>query len=313
MLRLLPATVVVAVVFGLFALPASGSARGSAANGRIAFADRFQPEIWTIQSDGTNPELLATFPTSLDYSAQLRALSFSADGSRLAVLYEQVGTNTLCETAFSICWSIAMLNGDGSNQRIVYSSEQIAAGALALSPDGNKVAFTIATADNEPLFTIDSNGRHLRQVTTPAESQADVAPTWSPNGKEIAFQSDRDCCADHTWSLYVTNVHNGHVRKVMPVGGNDVEPDWSPDGAKLVFTRTFTYPDYAIYSVNVDGTQEQPLARDSSAAELSHWSPSGDKVLYEDNNGLTIADADGGNHQVIHSGGLLAFDWRPNF
>src|SRR5437773_4198125 len=106
MLRLLPATVLVAVAFGLCALPASGAPPALAANGRIAFADPAQPVIWTIRSDGTDQQLLATFPTSPDFFAQLRGVSFSADGSSLAVLYEQVGTNTLCEAAFSICWSV---------------------------------------------------------------------------------------------------------------------------------------------------------------------------------------------------------------
>jgi Tol biopolymer transport system component len=314
MLRRLLATASILLALGLCASPASGTPPTLAANGRIAFADRVQPVIWTIRPDGTDQQLLAAFPSSPDSIALLRGVSFSADGSKLAVLYEQHGTNTLCEQAFSTCWSIVMLPGDGSSQRIIYSSEQIAVGALALSPDGRSVAFTMSVnQSNAPLFTIDSDGRHLRQVTIPPAGHGDASPTWSPDGKEIAFQSDRECCVDHSWSLYIVNVHNRHLRKVMPVGGNDLEPDWSPDGEKLAFTRTFAYPDYAIYSVSVDGTQEQQVARDFAASEIPHWSPSGDKILYLGQDGLIVVDANGGNRQVVYSGQSLAFDWRPNY
>lgn len=309
MFRLVAAAGLVMVAFGLCG-PAS--ANPTAANGRIVFADRLQPQLWTIQADGSDPQLLATFPTSPDYLALLRGVSFSADGSRLAVLYEQLGTNTLCGTA-TICWSIVMLNGDGSGQRVIYSNEHIGCGCLALSPDGLEVAFTLVARGGEPLFTIDSNGNHVRQVTRPRQGETDSSATWSPDGSEIAFDSNRDQDATHTWSLYVVNVQNHHLRRVVTPGGNDLEPDWSPDGQRLVFIRTFGYPDYAVFSVNVDGTQEQQLRRDLTATELPQWSPAADKILYEQNIGLTVADANGGNPQVIGPGGLLAYDWRPNF
>ena len=254
--------------------------------------------------------MLASLPSSLDYTAFLRDASYSADGSRLAFFYQQSGTNTLCGAQFAFCWSIVVMNSDGTGQRVVLSSEDIASGALALSPNGRTIAFTRVIVDREPLFLIDDDGRHLRQLTTPAAGGTDVSPTWSPDGRSIAFQSNRDCCENGSWSLYVANVHNRRLRKVMAVGGNDLEPDWSPDASRLVFTRTFTYPDYRIYTVNVDGTEEREVFGDSGA-EAPKWSPDGERILYSNLSGLAIVDADGTDPQFVTSGAILGYDWGP--
>ena len=263
-----------------------------------------------MNPDGSDVQLLASLPQSPDYTAFLRDASYSANGSRLAFIYQQVGTNTLCGAQYAFCWSLVLMNGDGTGQRVILSTEDIASGALALSPDGRTIAFTRLFAGREPIFLIDDNGRHLRQVTTPAQGVTDVSPAWSPDGRWIAFQSDRDCCEHGTWSLYVTNVHNRRVRKVIAVGGNDVEPDWSPDGSRLAFIRTFDYPDYRILTVDVDGTGEQEVFGDAGA-EVPRWSPDGQRILYSNLTGLAIVDANGSNPQLVTASTIRGYDWRP--
>jgi Tol biopolymer transport system component len=290
-------------------LPASAAPPGPASNGRIVFTAG-TTALWTVNPDGSDVQLLASLPQSPDYTAFLRDASYSADGSRLAFIYEQIGTNTLCGAQFAFCWSIVVINGDGTGQRVILSSEDIASGALALSPNGRTIAFTRVIVDREPIFLIDDHGRHLRQLTTPAQGGTDVSPTWSPDGHWIAFDSNRDCCAHGTWSVYVTNVHNRRVRKVMAVGGNDLEPDWSPDGNRLAFIRTFAYPDYRIYTVDVDGTGEQEVFSDSGA-EVPKWSPDGARIVYSNFAGLAVVDANGSNPQLVVSDAIYGYDWRP--
>ena len=280
-----------------------------ASNGRIVFTAG-TTDLWTVNPDGSDVQLLASLPQSPDYTAFLRDASYSANRSKLAFIYQQIGTNTLCGAQFAVCWSIVLMRADGTHQRVILSSEDIASGALALSPDGRTIAFTRVIVDREPIFLIDEDGRHLRQLTAPTQSGTDVSPTWSPDGRWIAFQSNRDCCVQGEWSLYVANVHNRRLRKVMAVGGNDLEPDWSPDGDRLVFIRTFPYPDYRIYTVNVDGTGEQEMLSDSGA-ETPRWSPDGERILYANLTGLAIVDADGTDPQLIVSGAILGYDWGP--
>ena len=281
-------------------------------------------------AEGTDPQLLATFPSPPGLTSLVRGMSFSADGSRLAVMYEQFfGTGTLCGGFVSDCWSIFLMNGDGSDARVVYSSEDIGGGGLALSPDGSRIAFTkivdrfVPGRTKEPLFTIDANGQHLRKLTRPGNIQTDADPTWSPDGKSIAFESSRDEDAYHSWSLYIVNVRNRQVRKVLPPAArdtNDLEPDWSPDGTKLAFIRTFPYPDYRIYSVDVDGSNQHEILRDNSAPQGPVWSPNGHEILYTKDAGshaLALVDASGRDDRVLRTFSFLTsvggYDWRPNY
>jgi Tol biopolymer transport system component len=322
-------TALVSLVLGIYVVdPAHATPAAPASNGRIAWTQDLPPTAWTIRADGSDQQLLASFPNPLGLTSLVRGMSFSADGSKLAVMYEQFfGTGTLCGGVITDCWSIFLMNGDGSDAHVVYSSEHIGSGGLALSPDGGTVAFTkvvdSGTRLKEPLFLIDSNGQHLRKLTRPGNFQTDADATWSPDGKSIAFESDRDQDAFHSWSLYIVNVQNRHVRKVLPPAArdtNDLEPDWSPDGKKLVFIRTFPYPDYRIYSVNVDGSGQREILRNNSAPQGPVWSPNGHEILYGKDAGshaLALVDASGRDDRVVHTFSFLTsvggYDWRPNY
>src|SRR5215204_2983715 len=82
------------------------------------------------------------------------------------------------------------------------------------------------------IFTMYPNGSHIRQITHPPKGFSDGSPTWSPDGKRVAFH--RQAIDESTSRIMVLNLQTGDERQV--VGGMEgSDPAFSPDGHSLAF------------------------------------------------------------------------------
>lgn len=101
-----------------------------------------------------------------------------------------------------------------------------------VSRDGQSLVFAStqhrATAD---IYIKKIGGRAITQLTN--DPGNDVMPALSPDGKRIAFASDRN----GTWQLFVMGVSGGRAVQLSGDGACDLHPTWSPDGRKLAFCR----------------------------------------------------------------------------
>ena len=107
---------------------------------------------------------------------------------------------------------------------------KIATGSgMAVSPDGNTLlylqsgkvyAFNLAIAEAKPKQLIHTRGRA-------------TALRWSPDGRRIAFQSNR---GDHSF-IGIYTVSDSSLLYVDPSVDHDVSPVWSPDGRQIAFIR----------------------------------------------------------------------------
>lgn len=119
---------------------------------------------------------------------------------------------------------------------LVYGLSQ--AGDPQVSPDGTRIAFTLAKVDEATnkttshIWLMDVDGQNRRQLTRTGSRHG--WPRWSPDGSHLAFTSDRP--GDDRTGLYVLPLAGGEAREVTCWHGAINDVAWSPDGRSLAFT-----------------------------------------------------------------------------
>ena len=107
--------------------------------------------------------------------------------------------------------------------------------APEVSPDGKWVAYGISTPDMETnrgvsnIWLVSTSGGDAIQLT---QSGKDSAPSWSPDGKTLAFLSGRD----GTSQVYVISMEGGEAKKLTTLSTGADLFKWSPDGKSIAFT-----------------------------------------------------------------------------
>ncbi|HYL86795.1 MAG TPA: S9 family peptidase [Candidatus Angelobacter sp.] len=107
--------------------------------------------------------------------------------------------------------------------------------------------------------------------------------SWSPDGTRIAFsaQKDPDLISIDSADLYVVNVSDKAVKKIVSTPGPDGNPHWSPDGKRIAFetaagSQYFFYTDRRIGVVGADGGALQILTESfDEDPGLIAWGPDG--------------------------------------
>ena len=124
----------------------------------------------------------------------------------------------------------------------------------ALSPDGTQLAF-VSTRETQTanIWILDLRTRRLGSLTDqpnlrgdPAKPNGFFRPAWSPDGKWIAFSSDRNTewrghSSGAGWehvqelSIYLVRPDGTELRRLTQPGICTGAPKWSPDGTRVIF------------------------------------------------------------------------------
>ncbi len=145
--------------------------------------------------------------------------------------------------------------------------------APRFSPDGQRVVMSLGTPDGESsIYEMDLRSRQSRRLTQ--SGGIDTGPSYSPDGKQIVFESDRE----GSQQLYVMNADGSGVRRLSGVDGRYSTPVWSPRGDYIAFTKQAAGR-FLIGVMRPDGTGERVLT-EGFHNEGPTWAPNGRVLMF---------------------------------
>lgn len=217
----------------------------AAAAKEVMLMNRIGPSqmwLYVANADGSGERRLLPASTGIDYDA-----SFSPDGKWIVFTSERDPEGG----GQADIWRV---HPDGGGlERLTTDTSMEDAGAL--SPDGNSLAYvsTKGGAHTANIWVMDLKSKRQRNLTGDGKVEPSATmngyfrPSWSPDGKWIAFSSDHGekwqgaetgagAGHSHPTSLYVMQADGSGMRRLTTSAEGNAfgAPRWSADGKKLV-------------------------------------------------------------------------------
>jgi len=199
------------------------------------------------------------------------ALALSADGT-LAYLPNSTATGSQGQ--------IAIVSRSGATTSVVNDRVTLglASSSLRFSPDAGSIMAVVSSAANTTDLWLHDLGRSARTKLTD-QGPNNAAPTWSPDGKQVAFNSTRQPPGIYVQSLDAP----GSAKLVLRRGPSSQSPGaWSPDGRTLVFMEANPRTGGDLWTLTLDG-KAAPLLATSAQERDPRLSPDGRWLAYQSN------------------------------
>lgn len=258
---------------------------------RIAFVSDLtgKKEVHVMDHDGYAPHRVTA-----DRSISLMP-ALSPDASKLLYVSEKSGNWRLYEVDLA------------SGRRTAARSIGGTVVSPSWEPGGDGYAVAVNVDGNQEIFHVRKDGRARRLTRNPAD---DVSPTYSPDGKRIAFTSNRGGSPQ----IYAMDARGGRAKRISFGGPYNSEPSWSPTGLFIAFTCQ-QGSHFKICLAEADGGRAHPITTGPWDDESPVFSPDGRHIAFASNRGgrkdVYMMDPDGRNVERLTYNGAnnMAPSW----
>lgn len=183
-------------------------------------------EVYTMKADGSDPDNISNTP--YDDSVP----DWAPDGGKIAFNTNRDGN-----------YEIYTMKSDGSHPEDLTNTPNANELIPRWSPDGKRLSFSSDRDGSTPnsfigdIFKMKANGKDQDNLThTPSASE--LFSSWSPDGKQISFDSNRNDPTSTQADIYKVKTNGKHQRRVYGVAGaDDYDPAWSPGSAETSNSR----------------------------------------------------------------------------
>ncbi|MBU3604175.1 Tol-Pal system beta propeller repeat protein TolB [Polynucleobacter sp. AP-Kaivos-20-H2] len=141
-----------------------------------------------------------------------------------------------------------------------------------------RLSYVIKDGKRYRLVISDADGQNIRNAM--ASGDPIISPSWSPDGKKVAYVSFED----RKPVIYVHELATGRRISLSNQKGNNSAPAWSPDGKKLAISLSKD-GNTQIYGINADGTGLHRLTRGNTIDTEPQYSPDGRFIYFTSDRG----------------------------
>jgi len=228
--------------------------------------------------------------------------------------------------SFSATGSLAYVSGgvQSAQNKLVWVTRNGAEQPLAapvhtylgprLSPDGQRVAVQITESDSQ-IWLYDLSREALTRLTV--EGDSNQSPSWTPDGKRIAFVSNKEGPLNIFWQLADGSAG---LERLTTYEDTQIPVSWSPDGQLLAFMQLFsggTEKENEIWLLRLSDRKTQSYLQPQFPVGQPRFSPNGHWLAYTSNESdrfeiyVQPYPGPGGRWQISTEGGREPV-WNPN-
>ena len=274
-----------------------------AAEGRIAFtSNRGGAEaIYIMDADGGNP-LKITEGTNPSWLPDGQSIGFLYEHDLWVIDLNSTALQNLTKGRINdisspAAWStdgkqiaywgdlggvsgVYTMDADGRGSRLIAEGFVFHDDTLSWSRDGNRIVgapvLPIKNGFGSDIVVMNANGVNHKNLTNNVRAR-NINPSWSPNGKYIAYVASPDPL--RWWPPHNIHVMNadGTNQVILTEEGRWVyewHPTWSPDSRTIAFVKQTPDGFHDIFTINADGSGLQNITQTHRVSEASpSWSP----------------------------------------